>query len=237
MQYTCAMHVIEGRITEILSGINKKISIRIDCPIEMIPAPGEYLLAYEPGDSDAVLPVPLFQVWDSSSASIAALQPSYTIPPSWKPGSTLNLRGPLGKGFNIPSETRHLALATLGDDISRLLPLLNQFPDADIAVFTQTPLPHLPPVIEAQPLSTLPESLIWADTLALDLPLEDLSKLRQILSLDPHQSIPCLAQALIMVPMPCGAIADCGVCAVPTRKSYKLACKDGPVFDLNKLNW
>ncbi|MBC8508133.1 MAG: hypothetical protein ISR58_05515 [Anaerolineales bacterium] len=232
------MQIAEGRITEIISGFNDKFALRIDCSLEMIPAPGEYLLAYEIGDAaaiaDSVLAVPLFQVWDSSSA---ALQPSYPIPSSWKPGSTLILRGPLGHGFKIPGDIRHLALATLGQDISRLLPLLNQFPNTDIALFSNAMLPDLPLVVEAHPLSALPDSLIWADILVMDLPMKDLPKLRQILSLEHQESIPCLAQALILTPMPCGSIAECGVCAVPARKGYKLACKDGPVFDLNKLKW
>jgi len=203
----------------------------------MIPAPGEYLLADEPGDADSVLPVPLFDVWDSSSGASSALQPSYPIPASWQPGSHLNLRGPLGRGFDISADTRHLALAALGDDGSRLLPLLHLIPDADVALFTNNPLPALPAALEIHPLNDLPESLTWADTLVLELQIQDLPSLRQVLALDPHEHIPCLAQALITTPMPCGALADCGVCAVPAPKGYKLTCKDGPVFDLQKLKW
>jgi NAD(P)H-flavin reductase len=40
-----------------------------------------------------------------------------------------------------------------------------------------------------------------------------------------------------MAAMPCSGLADCGVCAVPARRGYKLACKDGPVFDLDELDW
>jgi hypothetical protein len=43
------------------------------------------------------------------------------------------------------------------------------------------------------------------------------------------------AQALVITPMPCGGIAECGVCAVTARRGWKLACKDGPVFDLTEL--
>ena len=43
------------------------------------------------------------------------------------------------------------------------------------------------------------------------------------------------AQALVRTPMPCGALADCGVCTVRTSRGPKLACKDGPVFDLSLL--
>jgi hypothetical protein len=32
-------------------------------------------------------------------------------------------------------------------------------------------------------------------------------------------------------------MADCGVCGVKGRRGWRLACKDGPVFDLNDLEW
>lgn len=243
MQYTYAMRKGVGRITELISGHDGKISLRLDCSVELIPPPGEYLLAHDPGDADAVLPVPLFQAWDSSSAfahsggRAAALGPLHSIPPSWSPGSTLHLRGPLGKGFTIPPDMRHLALGALGDSISRLLPLIRTLPDADIALFTDAPVPSLPAVLEIHPLSALPDSLTWADLLVLDLSIDSLPALRQTLGLGLREHLPCLAQALILTPMPCGALAECGVCAVPARKGHKLACKDGPVFDLTQLEW
>jgi len=30
--------------------------------------------------------------------------------------------------------------------------------------------------------------------------------------------------------------ADCGICAVPLKSDWKLACKDGPVFDWQELD-
>jgi dihydroorotate dehydrogenase electron transfer subunit len=43
------------------------------------------------------------------------------------------------------------------------------------------------------------------------------------------------AQVLVGTPIPCGGIADCGVCAVNTKSSWMLACEDGPVFDLREF--
>jgi dihydroorotate dehydrogenase electron transfer subunit len=42
------------------------------------------------------------------------------------------------------------------------------------------------------------------------------------------------AQALVVPPMPCG-VGACGGCAVSTYRAPKLACTDGPVFDLLRL--
>jgi hypothetical protein len=43
------------------------------------------------------------------------------------------------------------------------------------------------------------------------------------------------AQVLIRTSMPCGGIAECGVCAVPLKSKWKMACKDGPVFEWQAL--
>jgi len=43
------------------------------------------------------------------------------------------------------------------------------------------------------------------------------------------------AQVLVRTPVPCGGIAECGVCAVTLKSEWKLACKDGPVFDWGEL--
>jgi hypothetical protein len=46
--------------------------------------------------------------------------------------------------------------------------------------------------------------------------------------LQPHAD---LAQAIVRVPMPCGA-GVCDVCRVATPRGERRACVDGPVFDL-----
>jgi hypothetical protein len=42
-------------------------------------------------------------------------------------------------------------------------------------------------------------------------------------------------QILIHTSMPCGGIAECGVCALRTEDDWKLICKEGPVFDLREI--
>ena len=43
---------------------------------------------------------------------------------------------------------------------------------------------------------------------------------------------PGAGQALVTLPMPCGGLGECGACAVPIRRGWKLACQDGPVLDV-----
>jgi hypothetical protein len=156
----------------------------------------------------------------------------------------LDLWGPLGRGFHLPSPLQRLACAALGSSMARLLPVLREALSrgAAVVLFTDLPLPSLSSDLEVQPLGALPEELYWPDFLALDLAAEQLPGLRAILKLNPSVLIPYPVQALILSPMPCGGAADCGVCAVPGRASgprsgLKLACKDGPVFDLKELDW
>ena len=229
------MQIGKGWITEIIAGLDGRLALRIDLPPEMIPAPGQYLLA-DDGAADTLGAFPLFRA-DTTSGAI--LQSSLVQPRHWLPGTALTLRGPLGHGFSLPAESSRLALVALGDTLSRLLPLLRPALDSGkaIAVFSDAALPPLPLAVEAYPLDALPKTLAWADFLALDASIAALPRLRAILGLRPHQRLACAAQALIVTPMPCGGLAACGACAVAARKGYKLACKDGPVLDLNLLMW
>ncbi len=223
----------KGRITEIIYGFDDRLLLRVDCSSALTPAPGQYLLA-DDGLADSVLAVPFFR---ASSTPELILQSPIPVPSHWVPGVELHLRGPLGHGFNLPAEAAHIVLASLRGGLARLLPLIHQNPQADIAIFTDAVLPDLPVSVEARPIADLPDALPWADFLALDLTIEMLPNLRAILGLAPHQRPACIAQVLVISPMPCGALAECGVCAVSARKGYKLACKDGPVFDLKQLQW
>ncbi|MBN2503520.1 MAG: hypothetical protein JXB38_22275, partial [Anaerolineales bacterium] len=177
---------------------------------------------------------------DQDNGDTAQFLTAPGIPENWSPGTTLQLSGPLGKGFQLPERLHRLALVALAESAARLLPLaqLGLARGAEVALFTDLPLPQLSSDVEALPLKSLTESRAWADFMALDLRLEDLGNLRNWLGLQVNDRLSCPAQALIVAPMPCGGVGECAVCAVPTRRGkWKLACKDGPVFDLNKLNW
>ncbi len=228
------MVFVEGVVTEIRQDVTGNRPVGIRCPADAIPAPGQYLLADDPA-ADSALGVAVF-AGESTPEGFLAL-PSVPVP--WQPGVRLHLRGPLGHGFRLPQGIRRLALAALGETAARLSPLaLQAVADGmEVALFTSAPLPALPAAVEAYPESDLPANLPWADWLALDLPLHRLAGLRSALGLGPEGHLSCPAQALILTPMPCGGLADCGVCSAPARRGWKLACKDGPVFDLSELEW
>ncbi len=223
-----------GKVTEIrLDGSEK--AVWVDCPPAAIPQPGQYLSAWSPLDQEAAISSAIF-AGEIGAHGFLAVPP---IPRSWEPGTKLTLRGPLGRGFELPATTKRLALVALSNRLSRLLPLglLAIQSGVAVAFFTDCPLPNLPVAMEGSPLSALEVAYGWADTMAIDLAIEQLEYLRRMLRLSPGERLPCPAQVLIVSPMPCGGLAECGVCGVPARRSWKLSCQDGPVFDLEKLEW
>jgi hypothetical protein len=224
-----------GVITRIELDSYGRTAAWIECPTWVIPAAGPYVLARSSEDESAPLAKALFP---------SALKPNRFqttgLPPHWGPGTSLELRGPLGGGFAPPPKLRRLALASLGEGGARLRPLMDRAlaQGLEVALFDDQPSHGLPPAVEAYPLSSLVEALPWADFVALDIPHNALAQLNRIFGPRRalHHPLPA-AQALIAGPMPCGARAECGVCAVPTLHSWKLACKNGPVFNLEELDW
>jgi dihydroorotate dehydrogenase electron transfer subunit len=149
----------------------------------------------------------------------------------------LSLRGPLGRGFQMPPNTRRLALASLDDHPQRLLPLAHQAlaQRASVVLYANSATRGLPEEVEVLPPDLLPEAQSWADFMALDARSFSLGGLRERLGLQAHQRPSCTTQVLVITAMPCSGIAECGVCAVTTRNGWALACVDGPVFDFNQL--
>lgn len=227
------MGTIFADLVEIRLEVGERLSgrVRLDRPLRI--EPGQYLLAQPVGDC-TVLPQPIFV----SGGADRLFDLAARLPPGWLAGARLALRGPLGCGFRLPPTARKVALAALDGCPERLLPLARRSlaQGGDVTLYGSDHLPErLPLAVEALPLSQLHQSLTWADYLALDAPLDLLGELPDRLGLTQGQRCPCPAQVLVVTPMPCGGVAECGVCAVHTTRGWRLACKDGPVFDLEQL--
>ena len=222
------MHTGSGRIIE-LHLEDGCLYARISCPEGLVPNPGQYLLASH--SSDPILPVHIFH---TDSAPQGFIGPAYD---GWKPGDLLALRGPLGRGFTLPTSVRKVGLIAFDSPASRLRglipPALRQ--NASIVLLCDSSSDHLPAVVEVQPVSAMREIFQWADYIALDVNRANLGALREILQEMGTRASIASAQVLVRTSMPCGGLADCGVCAVTTRSDWKLACKEGPVFELGEI--
>lgn len=225
------MHTGKGQVVELVLDDGQRLA-RISCPADLLPAPGQYLLAGIASPSDP-LPVPLFST-ESTPQGFTASAP---IPETWLPGTEIVLRGPLGRGFELPASSRKVALVPFDEGPARLKalirPALGQ--GAAVVLVSDSDGEHLPDEVEIQPFSVLEEVLAWADYIAFDVSRENLPGLRE--RLEKVKQVPAgrEAQVLVRTPVPCGGVAECGVCAVRLKSSPKLACKEGPVFDLREV--
>jgi dihydroorotate dehydrogenase electron transfer subunit len=133
----------------------------------------------------------------------------------------------------LPSAARKVALVAFDDAPSRLRGLIGLAlrQDAAVVLVSNSAGDTLPDEVEVQPLSALTDILEWTEHAAMDVGRENLRQLIERIG----KWKPLEAQILIRTPVPCGGIADCGVCAVTLKDKWKLACKDGPVFDWREL--
>ena len=223
-----------GRLEELLLEPYKNASARLSLAGGLAPKAGQYLLANRSASPEEILPITLFPAGYQARASTeTSLLVSGDLPAQWGAGDQLTLRGPLGKGFQLPRRLRRLALIALDERPARLLPLLAEARERSLQVtlFADQDAPELPLEVEVQPLSAASEARSWADFIALDLRPDQVEDLPEILGsrrgLD--------GQALVAGPMPCGGMAQCGICSLRIGNADKLVCEDGPVFELSTL--
>ena len=209
-----------------------RAAARIACPRTLIPAPGQYLLAHNPA-SDDPLAVPVFSAGDSPEGFLAASP----LPHAWFPGLTLSLRGPLGRGFNLPPSARRILFAALDVSPAYLLGLIPaaHAQGAAISLVCEHPPEDIPSDVEIRPLAALAEICQWADYLALAATRESLRGWRERLGNGGQLPAPREAQALVVMPMSCGGLSQCGVCSIGVKRGIALVCEDGPVFELADL--
>lgn len=222
------MHIGTGRVSEVFLEDGWRYA-RLSCPEELIPGPGQYLLASD--GPDTLLPVPIFY---TESAPQGFIGPA---PESWKPGDQIQVRGPLGHGFWLPAPARKVALIPFDGTPGRLRglvqPALRQ--EASVVFLGESSADQLPDDVEVLSLSVLEEILEWADYIAMDARRDDLQQVKE--RLGARNRLPAVrdAQILIHTPMPCGGIGVCGVCAISTKSEWKMICRDGPVFTWKEI--
>jgi NAD(P)H-flavin reductase len=231
--YNCLMSTFTAQVIEIRMEAGQRLSGIISVSVPVRIEPGQYLLAQAVNQPET-LPLPVFHC----GAEGRQLHLAAPLPETWQVGTLIALRGPLGSGFHLPPGARKVALAALDGGPQRLITLVDRTlqQGGDVALYCSMDVPAaLPLAVEVLPLNQLPQALTWADYMALDVPVEMLPDLPDHLGLKERMRCPCPTEALVVAQMPCGGVAECGVCAVHTQQGWRLACKDGPVFDVDTL--
>lgn len=222
-----------SRLTELYQLGTETAGI-LELPRKFWPNPGQYLTCQAAGKTLEVLPHHLFRV--IGSPTTLNLGP---IPPGWAPGDEITFLPPQGRGFSPPETIHRAALLAMGVSPARLLPLISTVNSsrASITLFCD-PAPakdllnFIPSAVEVASVADLQENLDWPDYLAVDLELPGLPELSNTFDWEVFQGE---AQALIRTAMPCHGVGNCGVCSVKTNRGWRLACTDGPVFNLNEV--
>jgi dihydroorotate dehydrogenase electron transfer subunit len=206
----------------------------LDITTQFWPGPGQYLPCQRDADPHAILTTNLFRVLGPDDRLYLG-----PLPEHWLPGDQIRHLPPQGHGFSLPPTARRIGLLALGISPLRLLPLLKiaLAQNAALVLFWDAhPTPDilhlLPTMVEVAPTASVGENLDWLDYLAVDLEMANLPLLD---ALTDTQNLPFEGQVLVRTPMPCRGIGECGVCAVKTHHGWKLACTDGPVFDLQEV--
>ncbi len=172
-------------------------------------------------------------------------------------GETLDLLGPLGKGFRLQPGTRRVLLVAGGLGLAPLVALADEAIAREMSVVllggAETagrilPAQHLPPEIEYQVCTddgTLgacglvtglcPPFLDWADQVFACGPTAMLPALWEQIREQARGGRHLPVQVSLEARMACG-MGVCLSCVVETRRGWKRVCRDGPVFDLAEVD-
>jgi dihydroorotate dehydrogenase electron transfer subunit len=226
------------------------------------PLPGQFLLLRCADRYSCYLRRPVFPVPVNQSHFGLLLRPDPDPGLAWlsarQPGDTLDVIGPLGNGFPLPKRVRHLLLVSDTPDIGPLLGQMERAIAVGAAVTLALgasrasklyPVAALPPVVEFQAATLdgslgqrgpvtdlLPDLLRWADlTCAAGSPALYRTLRRQMDQVRLRAEADFLFGLNADPGLACG-VGACLSCMVNTDTGPKLACVDGPVFDLVELN-
>lgn len=223
------MHSLHAKVSELFE-VGGGVAALVNLDRSVLPLPGQYfkVAAYLAG---TVLPVTAFPL-DAGGNRLALLPETAQ---AWYLGEELNLRGPLGNGFRLTTAAERIGLVSYKHcNAACLLPLANVLLAAgkEVALVTDAPVQGLPLTVEILPGDQAEEVDAWADALAIWAGQQDIPALLHDFG---KESARKTVEIFIQSNMPCAGLAACGVCAILTKKGWKHACKEGPVFQLSEL--
>ncbi len=167
-----------------------------------------------------------------------------------KPGSQLEVLGPLGKGFSIPDPDRHNIYIAGGTGIPPITALAERFPAGCLIAGYRSQdeaslVERIREIVGIKCFIVTEDGSLGEKGLVTDmlnrLPLVEkiyacgpMAMLRVVADYAVNQGIDC--EVSLEERMGCG-FGVCSGCAVMTESGVKRVCKDGPVFNAGEIVW
>ncbi|MDP2942859.1 MAG: dihydroorotate dehydrogenase electron transfer subunit [Candidatus Omnitrophota bacterium] len=176
-----------------------------------------------------------------------------------KPGNKVDVLGPLGNGFTVPDKTKNIVIVAGGIGVAPLVALAESLvKKKHKRIYAIIGAKNKKSLLCEKDFKVLGiETLVATDDgscgrkcFATQI-LEDLFSAKGsfspvIFACGPEEMLKKVAAiarerkvksyASLEENIACG-VGACLGCAIETRSGYKLACEDGPVFDLNEVVW
>ncbi|MBM3127296.1 MAG: hypothetical protein FJ009_01525 [Chloroflexi bacterium] len=203
--------------------------------------PGQFALARDATTREPYLRRALW-LYQTEETRVAFTLPAHDpLVARVRVGDLLDLLAPLGRVIEFGANARRILLIGEGTRVAQLIALAH-------AAITQArevvlvnrgenifPAHLLSPEIEYRADDALSAELIaWADAIVASGSSELYRALAEAIRAARYRLEPGFARVIVDAPMPCGD-GLCYACAVETTRGIKLACADGPAFDLIEL--
>jgi dihydroorotate dehydrogenase electron transfer subunit len=226
--------------------------------------PGQFLMVRTSNCMDPVLrrPFSICGVEDEGTIKILykVVGRGTKILSNKKSGEYLSVLGPLGKEFKMPDRSEVIFLVAGGIGIAPLLFLYQEIKSFDINFLTgfRTSKEIIDPSLTGNKINNLiatDDGSMGYSGRVTDLLLEKLEHSRQknisIYACGPLPMLKAVRNAALKYNIPCqvsmetfmacglGACQGCvlGSDRVKTGRAYLHVCKEGPVFDINEIDW
>jgi len=266
---TSNLQLHPATVTEQLQLAPNIYQLWLHCPPLMRGAtPGRFLMLHCSDSNDPLLPRPMsfHRFRPSNLQSPTSTSHAYDFAilydvrgrgTAWlstrRPGDTIDVFGPLGRGYDLKDDTQNVLLVAGGMGVAAVIALADEAVAAGKNVTllqgartSELLFPHelLPTDVEA--ISATDDGSAGYHGLVTGLLKEHLPWADQTFACGPNPMFASMAdvvksarsrkevQALLEERMGCGT-GVCYGCAVFTRKGVRLVCKDGPRFNLREV--
>lgn len=168
-----------------------------------------------------------------------------------KKGDILDMIGPLGNSYPLPSQNHTPLIVAGGIGIASLFPLIESLKKKAVVIYGARTKSHLLMLNELRAYAK--ELILCTDDGSLGKKatvvemLSEFSKSNYLIySCGPREMLEAISEIALKrkikgyisleTPMACG-VGACLGCAVKTKSGYKRVCKEGPIFRIEDLQW